>query len=370
MRILYITRSDSVHDQRFMAAMLEGGHEVHLLRLLRGDLPVPEGVKLLDWHGVDLPLRLFAGRTVNELRKLLRKVKPDLVHAGPLQDAAWLAAKAGAKPLLAMSWGFDLMRDLERSARDRQRARFALSKADGLIVDALCSGDKAAMLGFNPYRIVRFPWGVDLEAFNPQASREDGAALRRELGWEDNLVFLCLRSWEANYGVDVLAKAFVRASKADPRLRLLLLNDGSKREQILGILRRGKALDKVHLAGRVSNLELPKFYAAADVYVSPSHVDGSSVSLMEAMAMGLPSIVSDIPANKEWVQPGKQGCLFPDNDHKALARRLQNSAHTDLTQMGEAARVWAEHKADWNINKEILLDSYRHFGGQEVSKEA
>ena len=95
----------------------------------------------MDWHGVDLPIRLFAGRTVNELCKLLRKVKPDLVHAGPCRmRPGW--PPTGAKPLLAMSWGFDLMRDLERSARDRQRARFALSKADGLIVDAFAAGIK------------------------------------------------------------------------------------------------------------------------------------------------------------------------------------------------------------------------------------
>ena len=57
----------------------------------------------------------------------------------------------------------------------------------------------------------------------------------------------------------------------------------------------------------------------ADLYISASHVDGSSVSLMEALACGLPCVVSDIPANKEWVTDGVNGWIFPDGDVDALA---------------------------------------------------
>ncbi len=55
MRILYITRSDSVHDQRFMATMLEAGHQVYLLRLLQGNWPVPEGIHTVSWTGSVCP---------------------------------------------------------------------------------------------------------------------------------------------------------------------------------------------------------------------------------------------------------------------------------------------------------------------------
>lgn len=361
MRILYITRSDSVHDQRFMATMLEAGHQVYLLRLLQGNWPVPEGIHTVSWTGVSLPLGALPSKAISELRKLIRRINPDLVHAGPLQDAAWLAAKAGAFPLMAMSWGFDLMLDVDRSPQAMRRAKYALSKAQSLIVDALCSADKAVILGFDPQRIVRFPWGVDLEVFKPDAAQEQAKALRRKLGWEDALVCLCLRSWEPNYGVDVLAKAFVQAAKAEPRLRLLLLNTGSQAEQILSILERGDVLDKVHLPVRINNLDLPLYYAASDLYLSPSHVDGSSVSLMEAMAMGLPSIVSDIPANKEWIQEGKQGWLFHDGDVDELEGLLRKAITADLLPLQRAARSLAEQKADWNSNKQKLIDSYRQF---------
>ena len=60
----------------------------------------------------------------------------------------------------------------------------------------------------------------------------------------------------------------------------------------------------------------------ADLYISPSHVDGSSVSLMEALACGLPCLVSDIPANQEWVREGENGWLFPDGDDERLAGKI------------------------------------------------
>jgi glycosyltransferase involved in cell wall biosynthesis len=60
----------------------------------------------------------------------------------------------------------------------------------------------------------------------------------------------------------------------------------------------------------------------ADLYISPSHVDGSSVSLMEALACGLPALVSDIPANQEWVSEGVNGWLFPDGNADILAEKI------------------------------------------------
>lgn len=77
--------------------------------------------------------------------------------------------------------------------------------------------------------------------------------------------------------------------------------------------------------------------------------------------MGLPSIVSDIPANKEWIQEGKQGWLFHDGDVDELAGLLRKAITADLLPLQRAARSWAEQKADWNSNKQKLIDSYRQF---------
>jgi glycosyltransferase involved in cell wall biosynthesis len=104
---------------------------------------------------------------------------------------------------------------------------------------------------------------------------------------------------------------------------------------------------------------LPAYYRAADLYVSPSHSDGSSISLLEALACGRPVLASDIPSNREWVTAAANGQLFRDGSVTDLAAKL--SALPDdpnLAAYGLAARAVAESRADWTVNFQKLLQAY------------
>ena len=114
--------------------------------------------------------------------------------------------------------------------------------------------------------------------------------------------------------MDIIVRGFAQAAEQDPRLRLILLGGGSLAGQIQALLAQAGLHERVHLGGRVSQDDLPRYYRAADLYLSASHSDGSSVSLLEALASGLPVLVSDIPGNREWIEPGEAGWLFPDGD--------------------------------------------------------
>jgi glycosyltransferase involved in cell wall biosynthesis len=98
----------------------------------------------------------------------------------------------------------------------------------------------------------------------------------------------------------------------------------------------------------------------ADIYISPSHVDGSSVSLMEALACGLPCLVSDIPGNKEWIVEGENGWLFRDGDADDLVNKILHAIkkRKSFKQIGESARKTAEQRADWKKNFGKLLKAY------------
>jgi glycosyltransferase involved in cell wall biosynthesis len=98
----------------------------------------------------------------------------------------------------------------------------------------------------------------------------------------------------------------------------------------------------------------------ADLYLSASHTDGSSVSLLEAMASGCPVVVSDIPGNREWVRSGVNGWLFKDGDSNAMAQSILLAIETrgTLAEMGMAARQIAEQRADWRKNFPKLIQAY------------
>jgi len=364
MRVLYFSPDYTPHDHRFLTAMTDAGLEVFFLRLERRarqteDRPLPPGVEIIAWETgqpsapfrwIDLPGRVLG------LRRILRAVAPDVVHAGPIQTCAYIAALAGAAPLVSMSWGSDLLVDARRNAWMRNITRFILRRSDWLLGDCRAVQTTAVeTFGFPQERVTLFPWGVDLAKFSPAElladhSSSSSSDLRNRLGWEDAFVVLSLRSWEAIYGVDVVVRAFAIAAAEEPRLRLILLSGGSLAPQIHRLLDQNDLRERVHLGGQVSQQDLPRFYHAADLYLSASHSDGSSVSLLEALASGLPALVSDIPGNREWIQPGKQGWLFPAGDAAALAQALLRAVRQPetLAPMRLAARRLAEERADWS----------------------
>jgi len=361
MRVVYFSQGYTAHDRRFLQALAGTPHEVLFLQLeadrSRPIQPaLPEGIRRIDWWGGRRPVGWADfPRARVEVGKVLREVRPDLVHAGPVQRPAFLTAAAGFRPLVTMSWGSDILRD-GRGGWGRALARYTLRRSSVLVCDCQAVRVAAAGLGMSPSRTVVFPWGVDLNHFRPRP----GDGLRARLGWENAFVLLSTRAWEPLYGIDLLADAFVRSARRVPDVRLVMLGAGSLESSVLQTFRQAKVEDKVYRAGPVDLGDLPDYYGAADLYLSASRSDGSSVSLLEALASGLPAIVSDIPGNREWIEPEVEGWLFADGNAEDLAEKIVRAAgHRDeLPAMGKRGRSLAEARADWSSNFPKLLRAY------------
>ena len=360
MRVLYFSQDYTPHDFRFLSALSETEHDIFYLPLERvkstESRELPDDVQMVLGWGHTEPVSAFDVPFLRrKLRKLLGEIQPDVVHAGPVQKSAFLTALAGYQPLVTMSWGSDLLMDAQRGV-GRCAARYALSRSAILVCDCKAVRDVAVNLGMPEDRVIIFPWGVDLNHFNPDKS----ADVRKVLGWEDNFVLISTRAWEPLYGVDVLTDGFIDAARIDANLRLLLLGAGSLESVIRSKLENAGILDRVHFAGQVSYDVLPNHYCSADLYISASYSDGSSISLLEAMACGVPALVSDIPGNREWVTPEKEGWWFITGDPKSLSRGILMSVRNQkaLYEMAGAARQITEKRANWQENFTSLLDAY------------
>jgi len=370
MRVLYFSKDYSPHDHRFLSALAETGHEVFYLKLEQNlrqieDRPVPSQIQQVLWKGGGGQFRWRdVPRLTLDLRRAVNEIKPDLIHAGPIQTCTLIAVLSGFHPILTMSWGFDLMQDAERNGWMKWITRYVLRHSDFFTSDAKVTRDKAVAFGMNPDRTVVFPWGADLKHFSPEQSSVSKKTRvvkpKTQNAKRKSFVLFCNRTWEPRYGVDVLAKAFVKVARQRDDISLLLLGGGSQTNAIRQILMNGGVLDRTQFAGHVSQRDLPRWYRMADLFISPSHVDGSSVSLMEALACGLPALVSDIPANQEWVSEGVNGWLFPDGNADILAEKILAAVaqRTKLAQIGRAARRSAEERADWKKNFVKLLEAY------------
>jgi L-malate glycosyltransferase len=290
MRILYFTAQDSPHDRRFLTALSETEHQVFSLRMHTCRPKTPPGITELTWPGDKPDWTCWRGWLAGKIQfaSILTDLKPDLVHAGPIQGPAFLATLVECHPLVTMSWGFDLLLTAKRSPWMRFATNCTLAKSDILLIDCQTVADEAASYGFPRERMVRFPWGVDLAHFSPVSAMAPGLALKRSLGWSDQFVIFCNRSWSPQYGVALLAGAFVKAFQQHKGLRLLLAGDGPLADRIRRIL--APVGDAVHFPGWVTVADLPVYYGAGDLFVSPSHVDGSSISLLGSAGLRPPSL--------------------------------------------------------------------------------
>ena len=356
MKVLYFSRDYSPHDERFLTALGRTSHEVFFLRLSpSGMVNLPAGVEevRLATHPDHTPADLHNAARL--LRKLVEELKPGVVHAGPLHGPAYVSALAGVAPLASMSWGSDILHEALINPQAQRRITRALAASTVLICDCRAVAQEAGRYGFPAERMYLFPWGVDLAHFNPVGP----APLRERLGWRDNFVFISNRSFEPIYGVDVTLKAFLAAARQHPEIRLLVYGKGSQEDELRKMVMESGMAERVYFGGYVSRDELPTTYRSADLFISASHCDGSSVSLMEALACGRPAIVSDIPGNLEWVEDGRQGWVFKDGDYEALsAQILAASRDGALTEKSLSARQQAEAKADWERNFNVLLEAY------------
>lgn len=144
-------------------------------------------------------------------------------------------------------------------------------------------------------------------------------------------------------------------------MRLILLGDGRQMPKLKAIAADDPNGSRVSFLGRQPNDLLVDYYRSCDLYVSASIVDGSSVSLLEAMGCGIPVLMSAIPGNLEWVRDGENGLIFPVGDVCGLAEKMLYCCRNrdKLMQYASSARKLIEEKADWNKNKKEIHTAYR-----------
>jgi len=364
MRLLYFSRDYTSHDYRFLTALAQSERQVGYLRLERNRYPfegrsLPAQIEMIAWKGgkENVGLRDGPGLLV-DLKRVIREWKPDLILAGPIQRCAFLVALAGFRPLVSMSWGYDLLQEADRGSGWKWATQFTLKCSQAFVGDCDTIRKRAISYGMDKERIVTFPWGIDLEHFKP-AKQVDETETSNEA-----FKLLSTRAWEPIYGVDLIARAYIRAAEQHPELRLIMLGNGS----LAGDLHRwlggcgtnmqiqnggdSGGFSRVLFPGQVEYTDLPRYYQSADLYIGASHSDGTSISLLEAMACGKPALVSDIPGNREWITPGSNGWLFPDGDVEALLQAILCALEDRerLREMGRNARKIAEERADWSKN--------------------
>lgn len=321
-----------IEAQRVCAALLRQGHQVEVLCI--GGHPMPHGRRWVDPEGV--PVRLFGSGwpaawrgyayAVGVAWTLLReRNRYDIAYflMGGIQLAAALpVARAIGKRILMKFSGSNTITPLTASRLGRLELRMLRRWAERVLV--LNSGmvEEAVSAGFEHSQLGWMPNPVDVQRFRPVEARQR-AELRGALGVPANaplVVYVGRLAPEKQ--LPSLLEALAIVLRGRPLTRLALVGDGPMRSELQGSVVRLGITGSVHFAGAVPSDAVCGWLQTADVFALVSSVEGFPCSLAEAMAVGLPAVVSDIPGNTQLVRNGVHGLVVRCEDPPAIAHAL------------------------------------------------
>jgi glycosyltransferase involved in cell wall biosynthesis len=313
------------------------------------------------------PIRDF--RAYRELKALFRQTRPDIVHTHNPKPGVYgrLAARAAdIESVVNTVHGLYALPDdpLPKRAVTYALERLAARASTVELVQNVEDIPVLRRIGVDAAKIILLGNGIDLDRFSPSAADAGRVSdLRLELNLKgDEVVIGTVGRLVAEKGYSELFAAMRQVRETNPRVRLVVVGpeDPEKSDALSRAQLRRACDDGVVFLGPRKDMNV--FYAAIDVFALASHREGFSRSGMEAAAMGLPIVGTDIRGIRQVVDHGKTGILVPVRDPERLARAIrQVVADADMRQrMGASGRRKAISEFDQRSQIELTLEVYEH----------
>lgn len=358
LRLAFIADPNSIHTRRWVDWFVAHGHAVHLVDPF--DTTIDPGLdERIEVERVALPsgppiIGLLRRRRA--LRGALDRIGPDVLHAHFVRRFGWQAALSGFRPLVVSPWGSDLLRVRRRSVRTRWWNRYALRSAD--LVTVSSEGMRAAALraGARPERVELVHHGVDTARFAPPDTPRAGPPR-----------ILSLRAIAPLYHHETVIEAVARLAREGLHAELVMPRMGDAEElRSLEALARERGIgERLRVVERVAHDSLPDLYRSGDVLVSIPETDSFPVTLLEAMACGLPAVVSDVPAVAPVygpIDPIARELVVPVADADATARAIRRAlelSDEERARLGERLRAFVVETADYDAHMRRMEGLYR-----------
>ncbi len=305
---------------------------------------------------VDSLVGVQAIRAVRQMAAFFRKTRVDVVHSHDKYTNFLMVTAARLAGITSIA--------SKRYTQHYERKhiytdRFAFRIATGVLVNSVGVGHSAEMQErVAPSRITVIPNFVDDDLFLIGSER---TALRRSFGIDEDAIVIAIVAQlrgEKNHSVLLTAFAALRAQR--PSLRLIIAGDGPERIAIESLVAELQMKESVTMTGHMDRAW--RAFSAADIAVLPSQHEGFPNSVVEAMAMGVPVIASNVGGIPDAVEDGRTGLLVAPGDAESLRRALVRLIDDEMFRRsaGESSRIkaGAEFRASAVIDRlELLYDN-------------
>jgi len=350
-----------------------GGAERVTVDLLRALDPAAFQAVAISLYGPDasplerhlrdggVPVRYLGKRPGPDLRmvigiaRVLREHRPDVVHThrSALRYVLPLALRR-RRPAVVHTVHSLADRETDRTGRWIRRRLFGGAATPVAVAEAVAHSLRT-VYGLRTVPVIRN--GIPLEGFQPDLRRR--AEWRQRAGFRDaDILFACVARLQPEKNHRLLLEAFAAGPARAPGTHLLIAGDGPLRRELEGYA------DRLGLSGQASFLgfrtDVPDLLNAADGFVLPSAYEGCPISVMEAMALGLPVVATAVGGVAELVRGGRTGLLVAPGDLRGLAQALTLLLDRDRRHaMGGAGRRVALQEFSAQTMVRAYEDLYR-----------
>lgn len=354
MRLAFLARRDSVHTLRWVNALASRGYDIHLISSRQ---EVGELYPSISFHKLPYkpPLGYFLNLRI--LRRILNDVKPQLLHTHFASGYGTLGRLSGFHPNILSVWGSDVYDFPIKSPIHRWLVRTNLKAADWVCSTSQVMAQRTHTL--HPVRNMSItPFGIDTNMFSPDAQEKNAF-----------ITVGTVKTLAPIYGIDLLIKAFAvmrdRLLQNEPelamRLRLLIVGEGSQKEELTALAEKLGMGEVTHFKGFVKHEDVPEMLNKLDIYVALSRSESFGVAVLEASACALPVLVANEGGLPEVVKDSVTGFVVAKENvaeaAEALTRLVRDASLRQ--RMGAAGRVHVLEHYDWEQSVSIMENVYR-----------
>lgn len=373
MRLLLLSDASNTHTLKWANYLQGKGVDLHILSLREAEI---EGVTIHTFRStayknrksnVEYNRKAVLLEVLPQVRKLIKRIKPDIVHSHFLSSFGLFGAVSGFHPFVVSGWGSDITDFPHKSFINRLIIKYVLKKADKVCVLSKFLVEEIAKYTSKQPELIYF--GTDFDKFKPLpvpriSDDESSTSVTSE---ENNknpkpFIFGTMKGLYKHYGINYLIEAAAIFSKTVPpdKWELRIGGDGILLEELKDLARKLNIEDRVKFLGRLPHQVIPETINEMDLFVVPSLRESFGVAAVEASACGLPIIVTNIGGLPETLEDGKTGfCVAPANPQAIADKLLLLYNDKSLREkMGYAGREYVTQRFSWAENAGKMMEIY------------
>lgn len=351
MRICILADGDSTHTQKWVEYFVKVGYKVHLISMRNAKIQYPQNVKTYVVKPIS-GSKLSYFLLISRIKKIVKKIKPDILHSFYASSYGMLGMMCNFHPYIISAWGSDIYEFPNKNLLNRFLLKRILNS--GEVICSTSKDMKREIKKFYNDEVVLTPFGVDTKRF-----KSSTPILQKEyitIGITKNL--------EKIYGINYLIEAFAQlCNERKQDLKLLIVGDGTERENLQKLCKDKGILSNVSFTGRVENKDIPKYINEMDLLCFPSLSESFGVAAVEAQACGRPVVASKVGGLKEIIINDYNGYLIEPENVEDIKEKinLMLSDRKKMIEFSINARESIKKNYDWYENAKVMSDLYEKY---------